>query len=88
MNKKERIEMVKAMETIARNLNDESDFEYWLMYGVADGDIDEKTKDEDLQFYIEDENFADLMYTFLVTLGIKPKEAIGKLYCDRISSKR
>ena len=79
--------MVRAMETIARSLNNETDFMYWLMYGVADGDINDKTKDEDLEFYIEDENFADLMYRFLRTLGIKPKEANGMLYCDRILSK-
>lgn len=87
MNKKERIEMVRAMETIARNLNDETSFEYWLIYGVADGDINEETKDEDLECYIEDKSFADLMYRFLRTLEIKPKEAKGMLYCDCVLSK-
>lgn len=87
MNKKERIEMVRAMETIARNLNDETDFEYWISYGVADGDINEETKDEDLEYYIEDKNFADLMYRFLRTLDIKPEEANGMLYCDNILSR-
>lgn len=87
MNKKARIEMVRAMETIVRNLNDESQIEYWLIYGVADGDINEQTTDKDLDFYTEDSIFADLMYRFLRTIGIKPKEANGMLYCDRISSK-
>ena len=79
--------MVKAMETIVRNLNDETRIEYWLTCGVADGDIDENTKDEDLEFYTRDNNFADLMYRFLRTLGIRQKEANGMLYCDHISSK-
>ena len=39
MNKAERIKMVKAMEYIARNLNNEHIFYRWLMTGVADGDI-------------------------------------------------
>ena len=43
-----RIRMVKAMEEIIRNLNDEEEIEYWLMYGVADGDISENTPDEDI----------------------------------------
>ena len=39
MNTKERVKMVKAMEYIARQLNDESIFMGWLSIGVADGDI-------------------------------------------------
>ena len=33
--------------------------------GVADGDIRPDTTDEDLEYYIEDDAFADLMDTFL-----------------------
>lgn len=40
MNKIERIKCVKAMEFLARQINDEEVFEEWLMDGVADGDID------------------------------------------------
>ena len=40
MNKIERIKMVKAMEYIARQINDEAVFERWLIGGVGDGDIE------------------------------------------------
>ena len=40
MNKVERMTMVKAMEFITRNLNDEEVFSDWLAVGVVDGDID------------------------------------------------
>ena len=39
MNVQDRVEMVKAMEYIARHINDENVFEGWLVEGVADGDI-------------------------------------------------
>lgn len=80
-----RAEMVRAMEFIARQVNDEEIFESWLMNGVADGDIDGKETDEDLSYYCEDENFADLMERFL-DLMENAKES-GGLYCDRVVSK-
>ena len=82
----ERAEFVRAMETIARAINYEPIFDSWLMVGVADGDIDEETKDEDLEYYCEDENFADLMALFLSLM--KKAEKNGGLYCDGIVSKR
>ena len=96
MNIKERTKMVKAMEFIARNLNDESIFCTWLSIGVADGDIpygdlefrgagDEV--DEDVEYYCEDKNFADLMDTFLHVMRRAAREDSG-LYCDGIVSKR
>ena len=36
----ERIKMIKAMEYIARQINDEDVLGRWLVCGVADGDID------------------------------------------------
>ena len=91
MNAIERIQMVKAMEFIARQLNDEEVFEGWLMSGVADGDIDYgdltiKADDtEILDYYLEDENFADLMQTFLRVMKRGYKS--GGLYCDGVVSK-
>lgn len=85
MNKAKRIRMIRAMEEIARNVNDEDIFEYWLACGVADGDIDETTTDEALEYYAEDENFADLMKTFLHLMSLAYKN--GGLYCDKIVSK-
>ena len=60
MNKHERIKMVKAMEYITRQINDEDIFEAWLVDGVADGDIDygdlTAEDDGDIEYYTEDEH--------------------------------
>ena len=85
MNAKERYEMVRAMETIARAVNDEDVFEGWLMCGVADGDIDETTTDEELEYYIDDKHFAELMDTFLRVMSRAKRS--GGLYCDGIVSR-
>lgn len=91
MNKVERIKMVKAMEFIARNLNDEEIFETWLSVGVADGDIPYgnltiETDDMDnLEAYTDDETFADLMDTFIHMMRSACKS--GGLYCDQVVSK-
>lgn len=92
-NRIERIQMVKAMEYIARQINDEEVFDGWLIDGVADGDIDIEIGNlcvapedvEDLDYYIEDEHFADLMHTFLHCMA-KAKKS-GGLYCDGIVSR-
>lgn len=91
MNKIERIKCVKAMEFLARQINDEEVFEEWLVDGVADGDVDTgdldvKSGDEELlDYYIEDEHFADLMDTFAHVIARARKS--GGLYCDGIVSK-
>ena len=90
MNKIERIKMVKAMEFIARQVNDEDVFEHWLMYGVADGDIAygnlnvDAEDEEDLDYYISDKAFAELMDDFLTVMSDAGKS--GGLYCDRVVS--
>ena len=86
MKKSERIKMVRAMEFIARTVNDEDVFEYWLMNGVADGDIDESTADEDLEYYIEDDTFSELMGDFLFLMH--RAERSGGLYIDNVVSGR
>ena len=85
MNAKTRTEVVRAMETLARCINDEMVFESWLICGVADGDIDETTTDDELEYYIEDETFAELMGTFLNVMARAKKS--GGLYADRVVSK-
>ena len=91
MNTTERIKMVKAMEFIARQINDEGVFEGWLIGGVADEDIkygDLEVRDEDreeLEVYIEDESFADLMHTFLYVM--KNASRSGGLCCDKVVDK-
>ena len=85
MNVKLRTEVVRAMETLARCINDEEIFEGWLICGVADGDIDETTTDEELEYYIEDETFAELMETFLKVMARAKRD--GGLYVDGVVSK-
>jgi hypothetical protein len=90
MDKCERVKMVKAMEFICRQINDEDVFEGWLLCGVADGevqyaDLDGHDKDGILDYYVEDGNFADLMHTFLRVMARARKS--GGLYCDGIVDK-
>ncbi len=85
----ERTKMVKAMEYIARQINDENVFNGWLANGVADGDIDYgdlNPEDDSVEDYIEDDTcFADLMDTFLWCMARAHKS--GGLYCDKVVSK-
>ena len=85
MNLSRRAKVVRAMETIARCVNDEEVFYRWLLCGVADGDIDDDTTDEDLEYYCEDKTFADLMERFLDLMTAAKRS--GGLYEDRIVSK-
>jgi len=91
MDRIERVKMVKAMEFIARQINDEDVFCEWLTVGVADGDItygDLNAAEEDadtLEYYLEDDNFGNLMGVFLGTMKCAYKS--GGLYCDEITSK-
>ena len=84
MNLSARAKVVRAMETIARCVNDEDVFYRWLLCGVADGDIDNDTTDEDLEYYCEDKTFADLMERFLDLMTAAKRS--GGLYEDRIVS--
>lgn len=92
MNKAERIKMVKAMEFIARQVNDEEVFMHWLTLGVADGDIkygdlsvNEDLDEDEAAWYVDDDKcFAELMETFLSVMKYAKKS--GGLYCDRVVS--
>lgn len=84
MNLHERADMIRAMDKIARSINDENVLETWLVRGVIDGDIDEKTTSEELIWYCEDAEFADVMDTFLHVMSKAYKS--GGLYFDNIVS--
>ena len=88
MNGKTRAEMVKAMDVIARSLNDDDMSFVWLMGGVADCDImRETTLDEIIELgYCEDKTFKDLMSLFL-RLMYRAYITDTGLYTDRIVSK-
>ena len=84
----ERVRMVKAMEYIARHINGEDIFNGWLMYGVADGDIEygdlTDKLDIDMFYWIDNPQFSELMQTFLECM-YKCKIS-GGLYCDNVVS--
>lgn len=86
MKTKERVELVRAMETVARSINHERIFEGWLMYGVADGDINEETTDEELEYYIEDDVLKGLIGCFLRCMEKASRN--GGLYIDGIAADR
>ena|GEM_PF-1303092 len=86
MNIQERVKMVRAMETIARAVNDEELFcAEWLTCGVADGDIDGTETDSELEWYCKDKNFAELMETFLTLM--EEAHNSGGLYVDGVGGK-
>lgn len=92
-NENERKTMVACMEYIVRNLNDEDIFMPWLMSGVADGDLsyhelaNNLTSEKDMvdDYYIEDDNFSDLMSLFLRLMARANKS--GGLYCNGVVSR-
>lgn len=85
MDIKERITALRAMEFLARSVNNEELLEPWLIEGVAGGDIDENTTDEELVDYVDnDEFFADIMATFLCIMHSAAKD--GGLYIDGVVS--
>lgn len=81
----ERLKMVKSMEFIMRQLNDETIFDGWLTYGVADGDIEygdlSVTNDdiETLGYYINKDVFESLMDEFVHTIRLASRN--GGLFC-------
>jgi hypothetical protein len=90
MNETERIKMVKAMEFIARKINDEEIFSGWLAIGVADediapGDLSIRPEDKLAGYYEDDRDFAELMGTFLHLMHRAWDEDSG-LYCDGVVS--
>ena len=84
MNIHERAETVRAMERLIRGINDEELILHWLTCGVADGEIDGTETDDDLDYWTEDENFAELMELFMKLM----KWALldGGLYIDGVLS--
>ena len=87
----EKVKAIKAMEYLARQINDEEIFEEWLLDGVADGDIDYgdldvKSEDpEALDYYLEDDNFRDVLRVFLRVMSRARKS--GGLWCGGVVSK-
>lgn len=86
-NDKHRAEVVKAMDILARCINDEEIMISWLECGVADGDITSETSIEEIvenqNYYLGDEQFEELMTLFLKLMY---KASRDGLFCDGIVS--
>ena len=86
INLKERVSVIRAMDTIVRSLNDEEYVAWWLEDGVPDGEIDEETTDEELYWLVDDdESFADIMSTFIKIMRRQPVN--GAIWVDNVLSK-
>ena len=89
---RERMMAVKAMEFIARQVNDERVIDVWLMDGVADGDIEygdftihSGVETDPAYDYASDPDiFSALMATFLKTMSSAYKN--GGLWCGNVVS--
>lgn len=88
MDRTDRVKMVKSMEFICRQLNNEDLFyDNWATYGVADGDIeygDLSVDNEDADFYIDDDTLSELMDEFMGVMSKALRN--GGLYCDGVST--
>ena len=76
MEKSDRIAALKAMALLAKSANDETAIDYWLTYGIADGD---EESDEQLEYYTDDEQFKEIIEAFLETM----RQSEG-LYIDSV----
>lgn len=86
INLKERVSVIRAMDTIVRSLNDEEYVAWWLEDGVPDGEIDEGTADEELYWLVDDdESFADIMSTFIKIM--RRQSVNGAMWVDNVLSK-
>ena len=86
INLKERVSVIRAMDTIVHSLNDEEYIAWWLEDGVPDGEIDEETVDEELYWLVDDdESFADIMSTFIKIMRRQPVN--GAMWVDNVLSK-
>ena len=89
---RERMMAVKAMEFIARQVNDERVIDVWLMYGVADGDIEYGDftihsgveTDPAYEYASDSDTFSYLMGCFLRTMSAAYKS--GGLWCGDVTS--
>ena len=80
MNREERIEAVKSMNTMVLSLNDEDFLDRWYTFGVADCD----TNYED---YISDSTLHSLLLLFTQIMHDATSDGIrGTFYVDGITS--
>lgn len=92
INKRERAELLMAMDRIATCFNCEDFyFDNWRVGGIADGDIeydglcDHESNVTNLMnddYYMDDDNFRDIINAFMHATALARQD--GGLYCDGI----
>ena len=83
-NDSERYAIIRSMDMLARQTNNETALEMWFEQGISDGDSDTETSDEMLNDYISDEKFRDVLDTFLCVMCESYKQ--GGLSVDGVNS--
>lgn len=79
-----RASFVRAMDEIARSVNDEDILDIWLMGGVADGAIQNDTTNAEIfaDGWCDDKTMEQLMDCFMRCMKAAYKS--GGLYCDGV----
>ena len=75
-NREDKIAHVNKMDELVRNMNDETAVMWWLEEGIPDhiAEIDE----DDIEYFIEDENYNELVGLFLAIDGTYSEEKIAE----------
>lgn len=73
----ERVKVLKALDTIAKTLNDEYYLENWFSYGVPDGEIDDTTQDNYLLDYVKnDKDWQNLLDLFVKLIRLASADGV------------
>ena len=63
MDRKKRCEILRAMDLIARTLNNDPLYTEWMIEAVIDEDMTDQTTDKDLEGYVKnDDEFAGILF--------------------------
>lgn len=76
MNAKEKefVQAIRAMDLLARSVNNEDDYIGWSMCGIPDGDITEDTTDEEILEMYDADDMASFIGCFLRTMKKAAKD--------------
>ena len=73
---KDFVTAIRAMDYLARCINDEDIFMGWLMTGVPDGDITEDTTDEDILMMYDEDDLKSFIGCFLRRMKYAGKDGL------------
>ena len=73
---KDFVASIRAMDYLARSINDEGIIESWLMGGVPDGDITSETTDEEILEMYDETNLKWFIGCFLRCMKRAAKDGL------------